>query len=75
MYLEPKGEPRFPPDSWGYRPRRSAWEAVVSCRERCWRTDWVIDLDIKGFLDNLDHDLVVKGVAHHLDPDQRWVLL
>jgi RNA-directed DNA polymerase len=75
MYLEPKVEPLFHPDSYGYRPRRSALDAVGACRERCWRTDWVIDLDIKGFFDNLDHDLVVKAVAHHLDPDQRWVLL
>jgi len=75
MYLEPKVEPMLHPDSYGYRPGRSALDAVAACRERCWRTDWVIDLDIKGFFDNLDHDLVVKAVAHHLDPDQRWVLL
>jgi RNA-directed DNA polymerase len=75
MYLEPKVEPMFHPDSYGYRPGRSALDAVAACRERCWRTDWVIDLDIKGFFDNLDHDLVVKAVAHHLDPDQRWILL
>lgn len=75
MYLEPKVEPIFHPDSYGYRPYRSALDAVAACRERCWGTDWVIDLDIKGFFDNLDHDLVVKAVAHHLDPDQRWILL
>jgi group II intron reverse transcriptase/maturase len=75
MYLEPKVEPIFHPDSYGYRPHRSALDAVAACRERCWRTDWVIDLDIKGFFDNLDHDLVVKAVAHQLDPDQRWILL
>jgi group II intron reverse transcriptase/maturase len=75
MYLEPKVEPMFHPDSYGYRPHRSALDAVAACRERCWRTDWVIDLDIKGFFDNLDHDLVVKAVAHHLNPDQRWILL
>lgn len=75
MYLEPKVEPLFHPDSYGYRPRRSALDAVAACRERCWRADWVIDLDIKGFFDNLDHELVVKAVAHHLTPDQRWVLL
>ena len=63
------------PDSYGYRPGRSALDAVATCRERCWRADWVIDLDIKGFFDNLDHDLVVKAVAHHLNPDQRWILL
>jgi RNA-directed DNA polymerase len=75
VYLEPKVEPMFHPDSYGYRPHRSALDAVAACRERCWRTDWVIDLDIKGFFDNLDHDLVVKAVAHHLNPDQRWILL
>jgi group II intron reverse transcriptase/maturase len=75
VYLEPMVEPMFHPDSYGYRPHRSALDAVAACRERCWRTDWVIDLDIKGFFDNLDHDLVVKAVAHHLNPDQRWILL
>jgi RNA-directed DNA polymerase len=73
MYLEPKVEPVFHPDSYGYRPGRSALDAVSVCRQRCWRTDWVIDLDIKGFFDNLDHGLVLKAVAHHTD--QRWILL
>jgi group II intron reverse transcriptase/maturase len=73
MVLEPLVEPVFHPDSYGYRPRRSALDAVAACRERCWKTDWVIDLDIRGFFDNLDHDLVLKAVAHHTD--QRWVLL
>jgi group II intron reverse transcriptase/maturase len=73
MVLEPQVEPVFHPGSYGYRPRRSALDAVGVCRERCWRTDWVIDLDIRGFFDNLDHDLVLKAVAHH--SDQRWVLL
>jgi group II intron reverse transcriptase/maturase len=73
MVLEPLVEPVFHPDSYGYRPRRSALDAVATCRERCWKTDWVIDLDIRGFFDNLDHDLVLKAVGHHTD--QRWVLL
>ena len=73
MALEPEVEKIFHPDSYGYRPRKSALDAVGACRERCWRTDWVIDLDIKGFFDNLDHDLVLKAVAHHTD--QRWILL
>ncbi|MEW1914921.1 group II intron reverse transcriptase/maturase [Kitasatospora sp. NPDC085895] len=73
MVLEPLVEPVFHQDSYGYRPRRSALDAVEACRERCWRTDWVIDMDIRGFFDNLDHDLVLKAVAHHTD--QRWVLL
>jgi RNA-directed DNA polymerase len=73
MVLEPLVEPVFHPDSYGYRPRRSALDAVEVCRERCWKSDWVIDLDIQGFFDNLDHDLVLKAVSHHTD--QRWVLL
>ncbi|MFG1709486.1 group II intron reverse transcriptase/maturase [Nonomuraea sp. M3C6] len=73
MALEPEVEKIFHPDSYGYRPRKSALDAVGACRERCWRTDWVIDLDIKGFFDNLDHDLVLKAVAHHTD--QKWILL
>jgi RNA-directed DNA polymerase len=73
MCLEPEVEKVFHPDSYGYRPGRSALDAVGRCRERCWRTDWVIDLDIQGFFDNLDHGLVLKAVAHHTD--QRWVLL
>jgi RNA-directed DNA polymerase len=73
MCLEPEVEKVFHPDSYGYRPGRSALDAVGACRERCWRTDWVIDMDIRGFFDNLDHDLVLKAVAHHTD--QRWILL
>ena len=73
MVLEPKVEPVFHPDSYGYRPGRCALDAVAVCRERCWEADWVIDMDIRGFFDNLDHDLVLRAVAHHTD--QRWVLL
>jgi RNA-directed DNA polymerase len=72
-YLEPGVEPHFHPDSYGYRPRRSALDAVGVCRERCWRQDWVLDLDLKSFFDSVPHDLVLKTVAHHTD--QRWVLL
>ncbi len=73
MYLEPKVEPIFHPDSYGYRPGRSALQAVGVCRERCWRRDWVIDLDIKAFFDTLDHDLVLRAVRHHTD--EKWILL
>lgn len=74
-YLEPKVEPVFHQDSYGYRPGRSPLDAVATCRQRCWRYPWVIDLDIEGFFDNLDHDLILKAVADHLAPDQQWVLL
>ena len=73
MHLEPLVEPHFHPDSYGYRPGRSALDAVATARERCWRSDWVIDLDIKGFFDNLDHELVMKAVRHHAEAP--WVLL
>lgn len=51
LYLEPEIEPYFHPDSYGYRPEKSAIEAVGVTRQRCWKQDWVLDLDIKGFLD------------------------
>jgi RNA-directed DNA polymerase len=70
--LEPEVEKIFHPGSCGYRPGKSALDAVGACRERCWRADPVIDLDIKGFSGNLDHDLVLKAVAHHTG--QGWVL-
>ena len=73
MHLEPLVEPQFHPDSYGYRPRKSALDAVATARERCWRSDWVIDLDIKGFFDNLDHELVMKTVRHHTKTP--WILL
>ena len=75
MVLERKVEPIFHPDSYGYRPKRSALDAVGVCRVRCWRSDWVIDLDIRAFFDSVDHDLMVKAVERHLTPATRWVLL
>jgi len=66
-------EPIFHPDSYGYRPGRSALDAVGRCRQRCWRYDWAIDLDLRAFFDSLDHSLVLKAVAHHTS--LRWILL
>jgi RNA-directed DNA polymerase len=66
-------EPVFHEDSYGYRPGRSALDAVGVCRERCWRQDWVLDLDIRTFFDRVPWDLVLKAVAHHTD--QRWILM
>ena len=71
--LEDKAEPVFHPDSYGYRPGRSAIDAVAQCRRRCWKTDWVIDLDISAFFDSVRWDLVLKAVATHTD--QPWVVL
>ena len=73
MVLEPVVEPLFHPDSYGYRPGRSALDAVAACRKRCWRYDWVIDLDIRAFFDSLDHELVMRTVRKHTD--LTWVLL
>lgn len=72
-YLEPSVEPVFHGDSYGYRPGRSALDAVGVCRERCWRQDWVLDLDLKSFFDSVPHDLVLRAVAAHTD--ERWILL
>ena len=71
--LEPELEPLFHADSYGYRPRKSALDAVGQARERCWRNDWVLDLDIKGFFDNLDQDLLMRAVQKHAQ--DRWVVL
>jgi RNA-directed DNA polymerase len=72
-YLEPLVEPCFHPDSYGYRPGRSAHHALESARKRCWRYNWVIDLDIKGFFDNLDHELVMRAVGKYTNSP--WILL
>jgi RNA-directed DNA polymerase len=72
-YLEPKVEPSFHGDSYGYRPGKSAVDAVGRARERCWQYDWVVDLDIRAFFDTLDHDLVKRAVRKYTDC--RWVLL
>lgn len=73
LILEPMLEPHFHPDSYGYRPGKSAHDALEQTRKRCWKYDWVIDLDIKGFFDNIDHDLMMKAVRAHKPP--RWVEL
>jgi RNA-directed DNA polymerase len=75
MYLEPKVEPIFHPDSYGYRPKKSALDAVGMCRQRCWRADWVVDLDIRAFFDSVPWELILRAVEHHIDTDQRWILL
>lgn len=73
MLLEETLEPIFHPDSYGYRPGRSAHDALVVTRKRCWRQDWIVDLDIRAFFDSVPHDLLMKAVAHHTH--ERWVLL
>ena len=73
MVLEPEVEPVFHDDSYGYRPGRSALDALAVTRRRCWRSDWVIDMDIRAFFDTIDHGLLMKAVEHHTG--LAWVLL
>jgi RNA-directed DNA polymerase len=73
IYLEPSIEPHFHSSSYGYRPGRSAVQVVGKARERCWRNNWVLDLDIKGFFDNLDHDITMMLVRKHTDC--KWITL
>lgn len=73
MYLEPLLDPCFDADSYGYRPGRSAKDAVAVTRRRCWEYDWVLEFDIKGAFDNLSHDLLRRALRKHTDC--KWVLL
>jgi RNA-directed DNA polymerase len=59
--IEPDLDRIFLPDSYGYRPRKSALDAVGVTRQRCWKYDWVLEFDIKGLFDNLPHDLLLRG--------------
>jgi len=72
-YLEPNVEPVFHTDSYGYRPGRSAHDALRVCRDRCWKYFWVIDLDLQTFFDLIDHERMLKAVAAHTK--ERWILL
>ena len=73
LVLEPLLEPVFHADSYGYRPRKSAHDAIAITRQRCWRYDWVLEYDIRGLFDNIDHQLLLKALRHHCD--ERWVVL
>jgi RNA-directed DNA polymerase len=73
MYLEPLVEPLFHKDSYGFRKGRSQKDALTVTRQRCWQYEWVIDLDIKAFFDNLDHDMLLQAVRKHTEC--KWLLL
>ena len=73
IYFEPTVEPHFHPDSYGYRPGKSAADALAVTRQRCWKYDWVLEFDIKGLFDNIDHELLMKAVRKHTDCP--WVIL
>ena len=63
----------FDEDSFGYRPGKSAHDAIAITRKRCWRYDWVVEFDIRALFDNIDHELLMKALPHHCQC--RWVLL
>jgi RNA-directed DNA polymerase len=73
MILEPILEPIFDENSFGYRPKKSAHDAVAVTKQRCWKNDWIVEFDIKGLFDNIRHDLLLKALRYHCDC--KWVLL
>ena len=73
LVFEPAVEPVFLPDSYGYRPGKSALDAIGITRQRCWRYDWVLEFDIKGLFDNISHELLLRAVRKHTQC--RWVIL
>lgn len=73
MYFEPKVEPYFLEDSYVYRPNKSAIDALAITRQRCWQYDWVLEFDINGLFDNINHDLLMKAVRKHTD--SKWEIL
>lgn len=73
LFLEPILDPKFHPDSYGYRPGRSAHDALEITRQRVWRYDWGVEVDIKAFFDNVSHELILKALRFHQVRD--WVLL
>jgi RNA-directed DNA polymerase len=73
LVLEPELEPHFHEDSYGYRPGKSAHQALAVTRQRCWWHDWVLEFDIRGLFDNIDHRLLMKAVRHHTTC--KWLLL
>ena len=73
LHFEPKVEPIFAADSYGYRPGKSATDALRITRGRCWRYDWVIELDIRKLFDRIDHELLMKAVRKHTD--SAWEIL
>lgn len=73
MYVEPVLEPMFCEDSYGCRPNKSAIDAVKTVGERCWRYDYVVELDVKGLFDNIDHELLMRVVERHVK--ETWVCM
>ena len=73
LVFEPKVEAIFLEDSYGYRPNKSALDAIEVTRQRCWRYDYVLEFDIKGLFDNISHDLLMKAVRKYTE--EAWIIL
>lgn len=73
QYVETQLDPIFHADSYGYRPGKSAHQALKRCSERCWNHSWVLEIDISAFFDNVKHDLIIRALEHHQMP--RWIIL
>ena len=73
LMFEPTVEPAFLPDSYGYRPGKSALDAIETTRKRCWQYSWVLEFDIKGMFDNIDHELLLRAVRKHTEC--KWMIL
>lgn len=73
LIFESKVEPYFLPDSYGYRPNKSALDAIGVTRQRCWKYDWVLEFDIRGLFDNIPHELLMKAVSKHTS--EKWMVL
>ena len=73
MYLEPKVEPVFYEDSYGYRPNKSAIDAIEITRKRCWKYEWVLEFDVKGLFDNIRHNYLIKLVERHTE--EKWIII
>lgn len=73
MYFEPSVDKIFCKDSYGYRPNKNAIEAIKVTRERCWKYDWVLEFDIKGLFDNIDHNLLMRAVRKHTE--EKWIVI
>lgn len=73
LTLEPQLDPLFHEDSYGYRPGKSAHDALGATRKRCWQYDWILEFDICGMFDNISHELIMKALSHHTQ--ERWLLL
>jgi len=73
LLVEPGLEALFDEDSYGYRPERSAHAALAVTRQRCWKYNWLLEYDIVGLFDNLDHQLLLKAVRQHVK--EKWIVI